>query len=196
MIKTKWTTLGTIGAALLASSCCIGPLVLAGLGLGAVGVAGALERFRPLFIVIALAVLGVGFYLTYRKRSTECQDGVCVARATSRWSRASLWIVGIVVLAILFFPNWSPVLLGTKSENIVDGNAITLTVTGMTCAGCTLNVQRALEGVSGVSSASVELDAGVATVRPVSEGLETDSLLAAVRRAGYDASVTADAATK
>lgn len=195
MIKTKWTTLGTIGAALLASSCCIGPLVLAGLGLGAVGVAGALERFRPLFIVIALAILGVGFYLTYRKRPTECQDGVCTSRASSRWGRIALWIVAVVVLVILFFPNWSPVLLGTKSGNIVDANAITLTVTGMTCAGCAINVQRALEGVPGVSSASVELDAGLATVRPVSESLETDSLLAAVRRAGYNASIR-DVATQ
>jgi len=42
-----WAALGAVGAAILASSCCIGPVVLAALGAGSVGVATALTPYRP-----------------------------------------------------------------------------------------------------------------------------------------------------
>jgi len=60
----------------------------------------------------------------------------------------------------------------------------------MTCAACQSHVERALTSVPGVSSANVNLmahTAHVVTTSPVS----TDSLIAAVRKSGYDASLPA-----
>ena len=71
----------------------------------------------------------------------------------------------------------------------------TLAVGGMTCGGCAGNVQRALEGVAGVTSAAVDHVAGNASV--MHAGVAQAELEAAVAAAGYsvggDESAGADA---
>ena len=59
----------------------------------------------------------------------------------------------------------------------------TLAVGGMTCGGCAGNVQRALEGVAGVTSAAVDHVAGNASV--MHAGVAQAELEAAVATAGY-----------
>ena len=57
-------------------------------------------------------------------------------------------------------------------------------VTGMTCASCSAHVQKAVSAVNGVENASVNLLTGVMEV----EGnVSADSVIQAVRNAGYDA---------
>ncbi len=63
-----------------------------------------------------------------------------------------------------------------------------LTVTGMTCENCVKHVQEALESIPEVTSAVVSLDAGEAVVS-VSEEVDDGRLIAAVKEAGYDATV-------
>jgi len=60
----------------------------------------------------------------------------------------------------------------------------------MTCASCQLHVQHALAAVPGVTSASVNLLAHTAQV-VAAEPIAPDTLIAAVRSAGYDASMDA-----
>jgi Cu+-exporting ATPase len=65
---------------------------------------------------------------------------------------------------------------------------IALTIKGMTCASCQIHVQRALEAVPGVTSASVNLMAHTAqVVAPLS--LDTATLITAVHNSGYEASL-------
>ena len=64
----------------------------------------------------------------------------------------------------------------------------TLNVTGMMCQHCVAHVKKALEGVEGVSSVDVNLEAGTATVE-AAEGVADDALVAAVVDAGYEAAV-------
>ena len=64
----------------------------------------------------------------------------------------------------------------------------TLNVTGMMCQHCVAHVKKALEGVDGVSSVDVNLEAGTATVE-AAEGVADDTLVAAVVDAGYEAAV-------
>ncbi len=62
--------------------------------------------------------------------------------------------------------------------------AVTLDITGMSCASCVTRVESALRAVPGVSEASVNLALGQAEVTTDRPGLETE-LEAAVARAGY-----------
>lgn len=63
-----------------------------------------------------------------------------------------------------------------------------LKVSGMSCSGCTSNVTRALEAISGVSQVSISLDTGEATVQ-YDEGLtDTEQLKISVEEAGYSVS--------
>jgi mercuric ion transport protein len=57
-----FATGGVIGA-ILASTCCIAPLVLLTLGVSGAGIGNltALEAYKPLFAGIALVFIGLGF---------------------------------------------------------------------------------------------------------------------------------------
>ena len=61
-----WASGGALGA-ILASSCCIAPLLLLSLGIGGawIGNLTALEPYKWVFIAIALLFLGLGFRHTY-----------------------------------------------------------------------------------------------------------------------------------
>jgi Cu+-exporting ATPase len=68
-----------------------------------------------------------------------------------------------------------------------------LPITGMTCASCAGRVERALRKVPGVTSASVNLANERARVE-VSDSIDPQSLIAAVDKAGYGASLLQDPA--
>ena len=68
-----------------------------------------------------------------------------------------------------------------KKENVTH----TLTVEGMMCKNCVAHVQKALEGVKGVSAVSVDLESKTATVVAVAN-VSIDALIAAVTAAGYE----------
>ena len=72
-----------------------------------------------------------------------------------------------------------------------------LPIQGMTCAGCAQRVEQALAGVPGVTRAEVNLASERAAVEALAGRVRAADLIAAVRRAGYDASVDAgDAASE
>lgn len=62
-----------------------------------------------------------------------------------------------------------------------------LKITGMSCQNCVGHVGEALLNVAGVESVEVELEAG--TARVDGDGLEAETLIEAVRGAGYGAEV-------
>ena len=66
-----WAGAGATGAAILGSSCCWLPLLLIALGAGtaATSYIGFVEPFRPVIVVVALALLGVAGYFTYFHRA-------------------------------------------------------------------------------------------------------------------------------
>ncbi len=63
----------------------------------------------------------------------------------------------------------------------------TLKVTGMHCSGCSANVEKALKGVTGVSTATVDLKAGKAVVEYDPSLAGEKDLVKAVKNAGYGA---------
>lgn len=65
-------------------------------------------------------------------------------------------------------------------------NRIRIPIEGMTCASCVARVEKALKSVPGVGSAEVNLATETATVT-LAEGAPAESLVAAVRKAGYEA---------
>ena len=73
-------------------------------------------------------------------------------------------------------------------------NTTTLDITGMTCASCVRRVERALGKVEGVESANVNFASETALVTSTN-GIQPDTLIAAVEKAGYEARVAAPSAT-
>jgi Cu+-exporting ATPase len=70
-------------------------------------------------------------------------------------------------------------------------NEVTFDIEGMTCASCVRRVEKALEKLDGVQSASVNLATEQATVAFDSAALQVEDLTQAVTNTGYSASVPA-----
>lgn len=66
---------------------------------------------------------------------------------------------------------------------------ISLKVSGMTCGGCVAAVKKALEAVTGVDEAVVDLQSGTAEVIAGDDKVTPEKLVMAVRLAGYEARV-------
>ncbi len=105
---------GALAAALLASSCCILPLVLFLLGVSGawIGNLTALAPYKPAFLGFAAAMLGIGFYQTYF-RKPACADGdLCGTPTSRRLTRILLWISATLTLLAAVWDRLVPILLG------------------------------------------------------------------------------------
>src|SRR6516165_1206187 len=74
--------IGGLLGALVASSCCIMPLVLFGLGVSGtwIGNLTRLAPYQPIFIVASLVCLGAGAWLVRRESVRTCAEGEACAR--------------------------------------------------------------------------------------------------------------------
>jgi mercuric ion transport protein len=94
---------GLLGA-LAASSCCILPLALFGLGVSGawIGNFTRLAPYQPYFIAATLAFLGYGYSLVYRSSTRACADGEACARPLQNGIvKTSLILATILVVTAL-----------------------------------------------------------------------------------------------
>jgi mercuric ion transport protein len=106
---------GLLGA-LAASSCCIVPLILFGLGVSGawIGNLARLAPYQPCFIIATLGFLGAGYWLVFRDAKGACADGEACARPLpSRLVKAALVVATVLVLAALGFDFLAPLLLNS-----------------------------------------------------------------------------------
>lgn len=97
-------------AAILASVCCLGPLVLLSLGIGGAWIVNltAFEPYRPLFIGLALVALFFAGRRIFRP-ALECKPGeVCAVPRVSAGYKLLFWTITGLVLVGLAFPWIAP----------------------------------------------------------------------------------------
>jgi len=93
-------------AAILASTCCLGPLVLVTLGVSGawIGNLTLLEPYRPFFIVIALVALFFAWRSIYQP-AQPCKPGeVCALHQTRRLYKFLFWASSVLTLLALVYP--------------------------------------------------------------------------------------------
>jgi len=93
-------------AAILASTCCLGPLVLVMLGFSGawIGNLSALEPYRPLFIGGALVALFFAWRQIFRLKATCMPDQVCAAPRAQRVYKTIFCVVVALVAVAVAFP--------------------------------------------------------------------------------------------
>jgi mercuric ion transport protein len=97
-------------AAVLASACCLGPLVLVSLGLGGawLGNLAAMEPYRPYLAGVA----GIALLLAYRtifRPAAACDPGqVCAVPQARKAYRIAFWVVATLAVVALAFPYLAP----------------------------------------------------------------------------------------
>ncbi len=194
-MKDNTFTFGSVVAAFLASLCCLGPLLLGGLGLGTVLVA-TFAPLRPYFLALSGTLLGVGFYFVYRKPKSAqtCEGETCAPRGPrKRAAKTMLWVAAVGVLALALFPLYGGKLAGAsappRTTTIARLDSSELKITGMDCAVCASVIQRKLLETPGVVKASVEYPAGHATVEFDPALISPEKLVEVVNGTGYKASL-------
>ena len=109
---SKATLAGGLVAAVLASVCCLGPLLLVMFGVSGAWISNLtlLEPYRPMFIGVALVFMGLAWRRIYRApTATECEPGsLCAVPQTHRAYRVTFWLVSALVLLALGFPYLAP----------------------------------------------------------------------------------------
>ena len=104
---------GLLGA-LVASSCCLLPFVLFGLGVSGawIGNLTQLAPYQPFFIAATIACLGYGYRLVYRSSKVACAGGEACARPLSnRLVQLGLIVATVLVIAAIGFDFLAPLLL-------------------------------------------------------------------------------------
>lgn len=104
---------GLLGA-LAASSCCILPLAMFGLGVSGawIGNFTRLAPYQPYFVAATLAFLGCGYWLVYR--SSACADkDACAGRLSNQFVKASLILATLLVVAALGLDFMAPFFLNS-----------------------------------------------------------------------------------
>ncbi len=100
-----------------------------------------LEDFRPIFIVVTFAFLGLALYLSYRTRPAAAGGdgaaGAAAAAASGRstimtFNRVMLWAVTVVAVVFLFFPQAVTNLFASGDEITADMQQTVIEIEGMT----------------------------------------------------------------
>lgn len=164
MEKTTLASVGGMSAAVIASLCCIGPLLVVFLGVGSIAAFSVFEIYRPYFIGLTVALIGLAFYLTYRKREVKCEDGTCKIESASTWAKTGVWTVAVLAGLAVGFPylGFAPQASVNKA---VDSTAVViLNIDGMDCKACAAGIEGSLANIKGVRKARVDFESGKATV--------------------------------
>lgn len=109
---SKATLAGGLIAAIIASACCLGPLVLVMVGVSGAWISNLtlLEPYRPVSVGVALVFMGLAWHRIYRApAAADCEPGtMCALPQTNRVYRVMFWVVSALVLLAVGFPYLAP----------------------------------------------------------------------------------------
>lgn len=93
-------------AAILASTCCLGPLILVALGFSGawIGNLTVLEPYRPLFIGAAMVAMAFAYRRIFRPARACAPGEVCAVAEVRTTYKVIFWAVAALVFVALAFP--------------------------------------------------------------------------------------------
>lgn len=184
------TSVGGVIAAIVASLCCIGPVLLVMLGVGSIGAFAAFETYRPYLIGATAVLLALAFYVTYRKREVKCEDGTCKIESVGKWGKIGVWSATLLAVIAIGFPY-----LGFAPKSSVDTSVeakamATLNIEGMDCKACAAGVEGSLASIKGVRKARVEYEKGRALIEYDPRTVKPSAFVERVNQSGFTATLT------
>src|SRR6266496_1858262 len=178
-------------SALLASACCIGPLLLVAIGVGSGAV--WVGRYHWFFLIGGIAVL-IWAWAKYLREKTICD---CEHKPMVRRRSAMLTLL-ITTALVLGFAGLNisryvfagtPVVAQTQTHLANGLNRIVVSVEGLSCVTCEIPVRHALRRIDGVKAAHVSAATKTATVDYEAAKTNPEQLIAAINSTGYRASL-------
>ncbi|MFC3677125.1 mercuric transporter MerT family protein [Ferrovibrio xuzhouensis] len=109
--RDGWLVAGGVAGAILASACCVVPLLLVTLGVSGawIGNLTALEPYKPYVATVTLGLIGLGFWRVYFQPKAACEEGsYCARPQSSLITKSALWIGAVVTLLAVTISWWAP----------------------------------------------------------------------------------------
>lgn len=104
--KSGWLVGSGILASLLASLCCIGPLILTVLGVSGAAALSKFEAIRIPMIFFVVALFGTAGFVLFRKRNS-CEPGSICADPRKFRKMVIFYCIGLVIALLgITSPNW------------------------------------------------------------------------------------------
>lgn len=187
------TWIAGIIAAIVASLCCITPVLalIGGLG-GAASSFSWLEPFRPYLIGFTILVFVFAWYQKLKPRTKEEIECACEEdEKPSFWqSKTFLLIVTIFALLMLAFPYYSHIFYPKTESKVViveSGNIteVNFDIEGMTCQGCEEHIKNAVSELPGFIEATANHQTRKATVKFDKSKTTIEQVVAAINKTGY-----------
>ncbi len=178
-------------SALLASTCCIGPLLLVAIGVGSA--AALIGRYHWFFLITGMAVLAWAWAKYLREKTVcDCENRPMGGR---RSGMLTLLVTTVLVLGFAglnisrYVFATTPATVQTQTPLANGLNRIVLSVEGLSCVTCEIPVRHALRRIDGVESAHVSAATKTATVDYEPAKTNPEQLVAAINSTGYRATL-------
>jgi mercuric ion transport protein len=184
-------------SAVAASLCCIGPLVALALGLGGFAGAAFFAKWRPFLLGVTLLLLGLAWYLNYRKpRNGVCSEtDACAAEMTSRWNKSILIVATVLVLAAAGFPAWFEMVTGHHPSGMTPSShksaselaSLHVAIPSMDCPACAQLIQATLRRQPGIEAATVTFQTKAAVVQYDTTRISRERIIFVINQTGFKA---------
>ena len=178
-------------SAVLASVCCLGPVLLVLLGLGSLGFGALIGRYHWWFIAAAIGLLVVA-WRSYLQEAGRCRAASC-EMVQGKTTRTAL-ILASAVVAVFVGLNLYTYMSQPRSASAPSTTtpsrglaSVTIPVEGMTCFTCEMTVESSLKKLPGVQSADAKVNEAAAYVSYDPAKVSLDELIAAINKTGYKA---------
>lgn len=186
--------LGLISAG-LGSACCVGPALLAFVGV--VGFAGGVfSRYHWVFIGVGAAGVVAAWWQFMRERR---QLRAVAARMRNGKVTRAILIFSTVIIGAVFGFSAYPQLARRASASAAAATAaadanmqsITLPVSGMDCAICAVPIKERLHKLAGVAHVDVNVPKGTVSVHYDPAKVKPEQLVTTINSTGYKAALPA-----
>lgn len=195
MKRANVTSAGSVLTAITASLCCVGPIVAALAGVGSIGAFSVFVAYRPYFIVLTILLLGLGFFLSYRKREVLCDDGTCKIESAGKWSKATMWLATVIAAVSIAVPylGWTQELLAQpisgQDPTSIANALVVLDIEGMDCEACAAGLQATLGRIEGVAAAQVNFQDARAVLKYDSTRVRPKAFVEELKEVGFAATL-------
>ena len=184
---SRWLLTGGVFAGLAASLCCIGPLLSLSLGLGSFAASAWFAQWRPVLLAFTFVLLGLAWWLTYRRPKADCADGTCV-QPPGKAARISLWLGTLVALGSAVYPSLPAAnhQITTREGRVGDAK-LSVLIPSMDCPPCAAGIEASLRRAPGVKQAMVNYDTKAAVLVYDPSVTDREQLLALIAASGFPA---------
>lgn len=178
-------------AAILAVTCCVGPVLLVAIGLGTGAV--FVGRYHWFFLIGGIVVLACAWAKYLREKTIcDCEHKPLVGGRSVMFTllTTTLLVLGFAGLNISRYVFASPAVSAPTQTQLANGlNRVVISVEGLSCVACEIPVRHALRRINGVKSVDVNAATKTATVDYEPAKVNPEQLEATINSTGYHASL-------